>query len=379
MSIGGLLALGGCAPTGSAHTLPAGGTAGWHGITGAPLSPRTGALGLWTGREVLLVGGSDEPVCPPNADCGLDPTPLGDGAALDPKTGQWRRIVDSPYPFAIASGVVIGGTAYVLPGGWGSQDHPGLLTYDIGTDRWGRLAVPFAPERYGIAAAGDRLVAYLGTDEAGTGDDFVLDARTSTWQPLPDDPLGASFDRAVAWTGTELVLFGRELSADANGRKPAGARAAALDPAGGDWRRLPDSRILSTGPWLLVDGRLVNPTLGGADGGRVDNWGTTFTYGGVLDPGTGRWSALPDTSGAGQLSAGARGASTAVYVDVTGSVLETTTGRWIRVPKVPGGEVSGRTLVAAGADMLLFGGGRRDGAGHSGALIDQVWIWSGRS
>jgi hypothetical protein len=40
-------------------------------------------------------------------------------------------------------------------------------------------------------------------------------------------------------------------------------------------RRLPDSELLTTGPWIPVDGKLVNPSLGSADGGEVNNWGRT--------------------------------------------------------------------------------------------------------
>jgi len=43
--------------------------AGWRQAPQPPLSPRADALGLWTGREALLVGGTDEPPCPPAASC----------------------------------------------------------------------------------------------------------------------------------------------------------------------------------------------------------------------------------------------------------------------------------------------------------------------
>ncbi|MFK3985202.1 hypothetical protein ACI2K4_33115 [Micromonospora sp. NPDC050397] len=369
-----LLVLAGCAPGTASRTLPAVGELAWREIAGSPLAPRQGALGLWTGREVLLIGGSDEPPCPPNADCGLDRTPLADGAALDPRTGLWRRLASSPHPFAIASGVVLGGTAYVLPGGGEPRGQPGLLAYDIAGDRWRELPVPFDPTRYGIAGTGDRLVAYLLSDETGDGADFALDPSTGTWQRLPDDPLGPSFDRTVAWSGAELVLFGRELVPDPNGEKPAIARAAVLDP-GAVWRRLPDSTILSAGPWLLDEGRLVNPTLGGADGGRVDNWGATYPFGGILDVAGGRWSALPAPPGGVTVSAGARGRSNALYLDVDGWLLDTTTQRWVRVPDAPDPEPTGHTLVAAGTEMLLFGGGRHDRPG--GTLLNEVWVWSG--
>jgi hypothetical protein len=35
---------------------------------------------------------------------------------------------------------------------------------------------------------------------------------------------------------------------------------------------------------VIVEGRLINPTLGDADGGEVGNWGRTYPYGGIFDP-----------------------------------------------------------------------------------------------
>jgi hypothetical protein len=339
------------------------------------MRPREAALGLWTGREVLLIGGSDETPCPPNADCPPDPTPLADGAAVDPHTGGWRRIADVPHPFAVGQGVLVGETAYILPVATGPTTHSGLLAYSIDEDSWRSLPVPFdAAAGYGLVSAGDRLVAYLGSVESGPGKDFVLDPRTATWQPLPADPLGPSFDRAMAWTGHELVLFDHELVPNPGAEKPTVTRAATLNLANSSWRRLPDSSILSTHPWLVAGGRLVNPTLGGADGGRIGNWGATYPYGGSLDPATGRWSTLPDPPAGVTHSAGARGDSTAVYVDVAGAVFDASTGEWIGVPTAPGGKVTGRTVVAAGTAMVIFGGARPDGA-----LINQVWVWSGET
>lgn len=44
------------------------------------------------------------------------------------------------------------------------------------------------------------------------------------------------------------------------------------------------------GSWTWTGQRLVDPTLGGADGGQVNNYGRVIPYGGRLDPATGDWS-----------------------------------------------------------------------------------------
>ena len=89
----------------------------------------------------------------------------------------------------------------------------------------------------------------------------------------------------MAWSGQELLLFDHELVPNPGSEKPSITRAAALDLESGSWRRLPDSEILASGPWVIDDGRLINPMLGSADGGDSNGWGRSYPYGGILDPG----------------------------------------------------------------------------------------------
>lgn len=367
----GVLGAAACGPEPVVETWPQSPRTDWWQVPPTPLSPRTAALGLWTGREVLLIGGSDAPACPPSASCAADPTPLTDGAAFDPGAGSWRRIADSPVPLLDAQGVVAGKSAYFL----GTRQE--LFAYEVGRDAWTRTPVPFDPAAgYGLVAAGERLVAFLGSDESRPGKDYLFDPRSAAWTPLPADPLGAGFDRAMAWTGSELVLFDRELVPNPGAEKPAVARAAVLDLAKRSWRRLPDSAMLSTGPWIMAGDQLVNPTLGGADGGEVGNWGRVYPNGGSVAPGSGVWSGLPNPPAGDTPSAGARTATDAVYFGVKGAVLDTTTGSWQMVSAAPDGNVTGRTIVAAGVRMLVFGGARWDAAEESATLLNDTWIWS---
>ncbi|MBO3737619.1 hypothetical protein [Actinoplanes flavus] len=360
--------LAGCAEnTEPAAVVAEAGTGGWTALPTSPLSPREAVLGLWTGREVLIVGGTDAAPCPPNASCVGDPTPLTDGAAFDPATNRWRKIADSPVALTGEPGAVVGDTAYVLPG-----DGKQLLAYRIGDDTWTKVAVPFGGG-YQLLAAGDRLVAYLGSEENGGGKDYVFDARTATWAALPADPLNPAFDRAMAWTGSEVVLFDHELVPNPGADGPTLTRAAALNLATGSWRRLPDSPILGTGPWLAAGDELVNPMLGGADGGEVNGWGRTYPYGGIVAPATGAWSDLPKPPAGDVLSAGARTGGAAVYFGSEGAVLDTTTGTWQPIPAIPGGDVTHRTVVASGVRMVVFGGARWD---PTPAVVGDAWIWA---
>ena len=345
---------------------------GWRELPGSPLSPRGHALGLWTGREVLLIGGTEGPVCPPNARCTFkDGPPLADGAAVDPATGRWRRIADAPVPFRSAEwdgsqGVVVDQTAYLLL-------HDGLFAYDVGKDQWHQVTVPFDLRGRALLAAGDTLVAYLQSPscyytsscpDRVQSVDYAYEADNAQWTALPADPLGGG-RRTMTWTGHEFVLFDHPLAAQPGGEL-ALVRAVVLDPATGSWQRLPDSQILWTSPWVVADGVLINPTLGGSD----DEPG--YRLGGQIDPAAGIWSPLPDPPAGARHSAGARTDSTAIYTAHQGSVLDTATGIWQEVPALPDGELHYRTLVAAGTDMVVFGGTDL----VTGGFVNNSWIWS---
>ncbi|MBL7258760.1 kelch repeat-containing protein [Paractinoplanes lichenicola] len=372
----GLLALSGCAAPEAAEQEAA--KAGWRKVSGSPLGPREQTLGLWTGREVLLIGGSDATPCPPNASCAYPPgPPLTDAAALDPATNTWRTLAAPPASTFGAQGVVIGSTAFLLP----YESRRELLVYHVDREAWTTLPVPFDPARgYGLVAAGKSLVAYGGSDEAGPTDDFRLDPATGKWTPLPDDPLGPAFERSMAWTGRELALFDHELVPNPGADGPAVTRMAALDLSTGKWRRLPDAPMLRTGPWLLAAGKLVNPTLGGADGGQVGNWGRPYPNGGIVDPATGAWAPLPDPPGGLTLEAetrtgGARTGTTALYPALPGAVLDTATGKWDHPGDPSTKTTTGRTVVAAGTRLVVFGGARWTGDDDA-TLLDETWIWT---
>lgn len=375
-----------CGSGGSAAPVGARDSSPWQAVPASPLSPRTGALGLWSGSEVLLIGGSNAAPCPPSASCvPPDVPPLADGAAFDPQTRTWRRIADSPVPFEWAQAVVIRATAYLwIPGSPGRPNaESAFLAYRLRQDRWKELPLPAGDSDHfaGIVQAGDSVVAYAGTDEQGEQPDLIFNPATGSWGELPPDPLSPSFDRSMAWSGQELLLFDHELVPNPGSEKPSLTRAAALDLESGSWRRLPDSEILASGPWVIDDGRLINPMLGGADGGDTNNWGRTYPYGGILDPASGRWSALPNPpDGEEVFGGGVLTESLGHYFGYRGWIFDAATDSWIQVPPLDtNGLVTEMTVVSAGADLLVFGGARWKAQSFDATLLDDAWIWSPRA
>jgi hypothetical protein len=224
-------------------------------------------------------------------------------------------------------------------------------------------------------AAGERLAAYRGSDEGGEQPDLLFDPIRSEWATLPDDPMTPAFDRQMVWAGDRLVLFDHELVPNPGSERPSLTRAALLDVARGRWDRLPESEMLSSAPWLLDGGRLVNPSLGGADGGTTNNWGRRYPNGGILEPTDRRWSALPDGPAGDAFSAGVVGLQTARFTGYQGWVLGLSSGQWQTVPRLEEGDhVAGRASVAAGRDLFVYGGVEWGPAGH-GRLLGDAWLW----
>jgi hypothetical protein len=352
----------------------------WDRLPAAPLSPRESATALSIGGEAVFVGGSDADPCPPTADCAAPGAPpLRDGAAFDPGPRRWETIADAPVGFSFAHTAVADGAAYLLvPGERGRPGAPAaFLRYQRAEDRWTRLPLPPDARRRGLAAAGEQVVAYAESDEGGRVPDVVFDPASGDWTPLPDDPLPPSFGRTMAWSGHELVLFAQELVPQPGSREPAVLIAAAFDPQGGTWRRLPDSEILGGGArWFAHGDQLLLPALGSADGGEVGNWGRSYPNGGILD--RDRWLPLPDPpEGQDEFSAGIVAGGRADFWGVTGWIFDAAAEDWNAVPPLHDDNdmVTGTSVAAAGRDMVVFGGVRWND-GEQIQLLDEAWTWS---
>lgn len=61
-------------------------------------------------------------------------------------------------------------------------------------------------------------------------------------------------------------------------------------------------------------------------------------------------------------------------------LFDATTDSWLVVPDLPDGDLSNRTVVAAGTDMLVFGGMNLGPAPTTGAddgqvFVNSTWLW----
>ncbi|WP_158602830.1 Kelch repeat-containing protein [Jiangella rhizosphaerae] len=376
---------------------------GWTRVAEAPLSPREAPLAVIVGERILVIGGSDGPPCPPNADCVAPPEPLRDGAAYDPAADAWTPIADAPGPVGggVDTAAVVGDTVYVLTTIL-TQDGTTTRTfqaYDAAADGWAELTPPPGSDWVSLTVAGDRVVAYRGSHEDDTGGslepldplpaDLVYDPASDAWSALPADPLGPSFDRRLIGTDDGAVLLAGDLVPNP-GVDPPVVRAARFDLAAGTWTELPDGDVVSGYGFRRVGDLLVSALEESADGGEVNNWGRDIPYGGILDPTTGAWSELPERAHRDPLDGFMIpvGDLTGERTIVSGAcALDVPTLTWTRVPDLPVDDhVQGQSAAFAdtadGRLVFLWGGSRWPGwpddpeAMPEGELLAEGWVWT---
>jgi hypothetical protein len=262
----------------------------WHPIAPSPLSQRDGSASVWTGQEMIVVGGNVQPPCPPNADCvGPSQTQLrGDGAAYNPATDSWRSIAPAPAPFAYAQATWSGREMVVIDTREMWPGEPGAtLAYNPETDAWRELDAPPADYLYGGVWDGHELV-YWASEERADSADWSLEPWSGKWTKLPPDPFDPTYDRAYVWTGERLIFLGVDKLAQYGASDPdATFHLAEYNPATRTWTRLPDSPVLHGDPmWFVHQGRVVNPY-------EDPRFETGQPTNGVYNPKTGTWSEAP--------------------------------------------------------------------------------------
>jgi hypothetical protein len=329
---------------------PAGHAARWARLADSPLSPRQGPVSAYVDGRAVFAGGDPGTPCPPSADCARPTTYAVDGAAYDLQEESWTPIADAPVGIPdLAPHAVVGKHLFVRVEGE-------LLDYDAPRDRWKTLEIPSgAPDGLSLAADGPRLVLTSESDEQVQQPDRVLDTRTGSWSTLPNDPLRLAFDRVITATDQGLVLTAKRLEATGSPADPALVRAALLPRGAELWTRFSDSDQIGGSRWAWTGKRMVDPTLGGADGGETNGYGRTIPNGGILDPATGTWSHLlhaPDERTGGWAVEAIDGPVLAA----DGWLYDDTATTWTRLPRPKGAPPSAGVAVWAGDTLLVLGG-----------------------
>ena len=226
----------------------------WERIPDGPLGPREGAASVWTGSELVLIGGTTgDQLARPVA------------AAFDPSEGSWRQLAALDDLFGLSAGAVWTGDEVLMVGGLylcpelGSvctDSRPIMLSLDVASDAVTEIDVSGTPAEDRIVG----LVGWAGSEAilrtyenpavgvkrfdpgssvwrdgpsslceveteaphqsvflddrlavpCGSSRLQIYDADSDTWgiSESGPSPLHARVSSAIVWTGTELIVWG---------------------------------------------------------------------------------------------------------------------------------------------------------------------------
>jgi hypothetical protein len=257
---------------------------------------------------------------------------------------------------------------FVLPGSWQPTRLPPIDGRSNHAMAWtGTEAVIWG----GISSSSDPKHSVF--DGVMPRNGAAYDPATDRWRTIPNAPIPGRITPLVVWTGHEVVVFGGQIGEQSR------LDGAAWNPATNRWRtiaRAPLTGSEAVGAWL--DGRLYVVTSAGA-----------ASY----DPGNDSWTALPEAPirpgwrtaavAAGRLFVVAYGDGATPPVEW--AVLDPATGAWHHglVPLEP-----------ATAGVTFVGAGDRVGVPDAGVTFDpltETWgttkrcdgasggtVWTGR-
>jgi N-acetylneuraminic acid mutarotase len=169
----------------------------WRVLTSAPVDDRFRHVAVWTGSEMIVWGGRSEP---------QQGRLVADGAAFNPRTETWRTLAPAPIEGREGAVGVWTGEEVVVWGGVSERAHRDGAAYNPDTDQWRRIAAaPIGGSPGGSFAirTGARVVVFSGMDGVA-----AYYPATDRWQQLPKPPQSPRFGTTGAWTGQSLLLWG---------------------------------------------------------------------------------------------------------------------------------------------------------------------------
>jgi hypothetical protein len=267
--------VGGGRDAGSSHALADGAvyspaSNSWHKLPSAPLTPRFNPELIWTGHEVLVIGGD------PDGESADGPGYAAGEAAYDPATNRWTTLPPMPttpgHDVRHLRAVDTARGVYV----WQAWQHVTMtsdgedlsagydvLVYNADANSWTRDpgassgVTGNAPAGIGQLVVGDGIV-YSPAAQPWYGDSSTapafpdlqgaqLDLATDSWTLTPHGPID-DLEPLGVWTGQAFLEYTDQGEGSQGGGPSFGPGASAvLDPAISAWTALPTAPHESPG------------------------------------------------------------------------------------------------------------------------------------
>lgn len=187
-------------------------------LTGAP-TPRDGHVAVWTGKVMIIWGGY----------LFNDPFYADSGGRYDPATDTWKTTKGTGAPAGRTGAVgVWTGTQMVVWGGYGHVAPNYLPTggrYDPVADTWKTVSTTDAPagrDSHTAVWTGTQMIVWGGYSNLGNGlmeTGGRYNPVADTWTPtsVTGVPAGRTGHTAV-WTGHEMIIWGGTVDESQGGR-----------------------------------------------------------------------------------------------------------------------------------------------------------------
>ncbi len=220
----------------------------WSVLRSSPLGARSEPELVWTGKELVELGGSHKNKA------------INDGAAYVPATGRWHRIAPPAFDVDLSDAVTAwtGRQIFVINGGIASCPGgkkvpvclPTVGLYNPATNRWTTTMLPRALEGLAPSAAvwtGHEVVvastalnhSRLGVAayNPATGRWRAITPRLPKGHPIQGASLVAAGGRLILWS-----LWSKDLETSHSGKLSFGVDVLSRSLGGGGWRNV-------TGNW----------------------------------------------------------------------------------------------------------------------------------
>jgi hypothetical protein len=223
----------------------------WRTLPPAPITTETdssGALGVWTGTEVVVINGFSGNV---------------KSAAFNPTTFTWRTLSDPPVDNAangVSQAVFVDGSVLlfsILEDGTAAHDQVARLD-DLQSGQWTVVPSPLVSlgSGVGVVAAGSEAIV-VGQSNSPNGCSVLhilaYSPSDNSWRELPAGPLADRADPVTVWTGSELFVGGGGSCDNGVAATDFKDQASLLDPTTGVWRTASPAPVSFYGSYRYSD------------------------------------------------------------------------------------------------------------------------------
>ena len=203
-------------------------TNSWRRLPKPPVVGRQASAGAWTGREMIVAGGFTERQ---GSDGVTRAVILRDAAAYNPTSNAWRTLPPLPAGRRDMTAVWTGRDLLVV-GGSGAAGRllVGVFAYRPSTNRWRMLApLPRGRSSHSAVWTGKQLIVWGGSITRdgelitpNTG--LVYTPANNRWTPIAPAPIPGRNNTTALWTGSGMLVAG--------GGYPTAGEAALFTPGG---------------------------------------------------------------------------------------------------------------------------------------------------